>query len=102
MVGGVLGPLATGRAQGLCEADKHSDGIMTNKITGCAASHDDNTNVGIARESVQRRGDRVAHLLVEINSICTAQSNDGDSVGYSRRQNIGVHPSTSIGLPSFS
>src|SRR4029077_2202354 len=37
-----------------------------------------------------------------INSICTAQSNDGDSVGYSRRQNIGVHPSTSIGVPSIS
>src|SRR6266853_1786151 len=52
IVGRVLGPLATGRAQGLCEADKRSDGIMTNKITGCATSHDDNANVGVARESV--------------------------------------------------
>src|SRR6202040_1919304 len=42
IVGRVLGPLATGRAQGLCEADKRSDGIMTTKITGCAASHADN------------------------------------------------------------
>src|SRR6267142_1274396 len=91
IVGRVLGPLAAGRAQGLCEADKRSDGIMTNKITGCAASHDDNTNAGIARESVQRRGERVPHLLVEIDASCAAQCNDRNSIGYSCCQNIGVH-----------
>src|SRR3984893_12303696 len=91
IVGRVLGPLATGGAQGLCEADKRSDGIMTNKITGCAASHDDNANLGVARESVQRLGERVAHLLVEIDAPCAAQRNDRNAIGYSCRQNIGVH-----------
>src|SRR4051812_48469505 len=41
VVSRVLGPLATGSPQGLCEADERSDAKMTNKITGCAASHDD-------------------------------------------------------------
>src|SRR5258705_6889975 len=91
IVGRVLGPLATGRTQGLCQADKRSDGIMTNKITGCAAGDDATTNPGIARESVQRRGERVAHLLVEIDASCAAQCNDRNSIGYSCRQNIGVH-----------
>src|SRR6266404_2594251 len=91
IVGGVLGPLATGGAQGLCEADERSDGIMTNKITGCAASHDHNANLGVARESVQRRGERVPHLLVEVNALGAAQCNDRNPIGYSCRQNIGVH-----------
>src|SRR4029077_1038886 len=91
IVGRVLGPLATGGAQGLCEADKRSDGIMTNKITGCAASHDDNANVSVARESVQRRGERVPHLLVEVDARGAAQRNDRNSIGYCRGQNIGVH-----------
>jgi hypothetical protein len=64
---------------------------MTNKIAGCAASHDDNANVSVARESVQRLGERVAHLLVEIDALCAAQCNDRNSTGYSCRQNIGVH-----------
>src|SRR5262245_22255876 len=64
---------------------------MTNKITGCTASHDDNANVSVARESVQRIGERVAHLLVEIDAPRAAQCNDRNSVGYSCRQNIGVH-----------
>src|SRR5258706_4165240 len=91
VVGRVLRPLATGSAQGLCEADKRSDGIMTNKIAGCAASHDDNANIGVARESVQRRGERVAHLLVEIDAPCAAQCNNRNAIRYSCRQNIGVH-----------
>src|SRR5216683_109333 len=53
IVSRVLRPLATGSAQGLCEADKRSDGKMTNEITGRAASHDDNANVSGTRESVQ-------------------------------------------------
>src|SRR5258706_10077913 len=52
VVGRVLGPLATRSAQGLCELDKCSDGEMTNEVTGCAASHDDKANVGVAPVSV--------------------------------------------------
>src|ERR1700746_1213931 len=91
IVGRVFGPLATGGTQGLREADKRSDGIMTNKITRAPASHDDNANVGIARKSVQRRGERVPHLLVEIDASCAPQCNDRNSIGYSCRKNIGVH-----------
>src|SRR5262249_15343576 len=91
IVGRGLGPLATGSTQGLCEADKRSDGKMTNKIPGCAASHDDNANVRVARASVQRLGERVAHLLVEIDAPGAAQCNDRNAIGYSCRQNIGVH-----------
>src|SRR6266850_6803308 len=65
---------------------------MTIKITGRASSNDDNANVSVARESVQRVGERVAHLLVEIDAPCAAQRNDRNSVRYSCRQNIGVHP----------
>src|SRR5882762_3426135 len=64
---------------------------MTIKITGRASSNDDNANVSVARESVQRLGERVTHLLVEIDAPCAAQRNDRNSVGYSCRQNIGVH-----------
>ena len=64
---------------------------MTIEITGCAASHDDNANVGVARESVQRFGERVAHLRVEIDAPCAAQCNDRNSIGYCCRQNIGAH-----------
>src|SRR5262249_18040778 len=83
VVGGVLGPLAPGSAQGLCEADKRSDGKMPNKITGCAASHDDNAHVSVARASVQRLGECVAHLLVEIDAPGAAQCNDRNAIGYS-------------------
>jgi hypothetical protein len=61
---------------------------MTNKI---AASHDNNANAGVARESVQRLGERVAHLLVEIDAPCAAQGDDRNSIGYCCRQNIRVH-----------
>src|SRR5262245_58286546 len=64
---------------------------MTNKITRCTAGHDDYANLSVARESVQRLGERVAHLLVEIDARCAAQCNDRNSIGYSCRQNIGVH-----------
>src|SRR2546426_12797394 len=70
VVGGVLGPLATGSAQGFRDLDKRMDIKMTIEITGCAASHDDNANVGVARESVQRFGERVAHLRVEVDAFC--------------------------------
>src|SRR5712664_2486865 len=65
---------------------------MPIKITGRASSNEDNANVSVARASVQRLGERVAHLLVEIDAPCAAQRNDRNSVGYSCRQNIGVHP----------
>src|SRR5438128_452568 len=67
---------------------------MPIKITGRAASNDDNANLGVARESVQRLGERVAHLLVEIDAPCAAQCNDRNSIGYSCRQDIGVHRDT--------
>src|SRR6266481_10013959 len=69
VVGGVLGPLATGSAQGLRDLDKRRDIKMTIEITGCAASHDDNANVGVARESLQRFGERVAYLRVEVDAF---------------------------------
>jgi hypothetical protein len=84
-------PLPARISQGLCEADKHSDGEMTNKIAGRAAGQDDNANVGVARESLQRLGERVAHLRVEEDALCAPQCNDRYSIGYSCRQNIGVH-----------
>jgi hypothetical protein len=71
---------------------KKDDGTKTSTLViGCAASHDDNANARVARESVQRLGERVAHLLVEIYVPCAAQCNDRNSIGYSCCQNIGVH-----------
>jgi hypothetical protein len=64
---------------------------MTNKVTGCAASHDDNANLSVARESVQRFGERDAHLVIHVDAPCAAQCNDRNSICYSCRQNIGVH-----------
>jgi hypothetical protein len=64
---------------------------MTTKITGRAASHDDNANLSVARESVQRLGECVAHLRVEIDAPCVAQCNDRNSIDDSCRENIGVH-----------
>src|SRR3989441_13165718 len=64
---------------------------MTIEITGCAASHDDNANVGAARESVQRFGERVAHLRVEVDAFCATKRNHRNSIGCSCRQNLGVH-----------
>ena len=46
------------------------------------------------RDSVQGLGERVAHLLVEIDAPCAAQGDDRNSIGYSCRQNIGVHHSS--------
>jgi hypothetical protein len=91
VVGRVLGPLAAGSAQGLCDFDKRRNIKMTIKITGRAASHDDNANLSVARESVQRLGECVAHLRVKIDAPCAAQCNDRNAIGYSCRQNIGIH-----------
>jgi hypothetical protein len=75
---------------------------MTNKVTGCAASHDDNANLSVARESVQRLGERDAHLVIHVDAPCAAQCNDRNSISYSCRQNIGVHRvllRPDVGLP---
>ena len=42
---------------------------MTIEITGRASSHHDYTNVRVARELVQRFGERVAHLSIEIDAL---------------------------------
>src|SRR2546426_10359245 len=91
IIGRVLGPLATGSTQGLREADQHTDVKMTIKITRRASSNDDNANGSVACKSVQRLGERIAHLRVEIDAPCAAQCNDRNSIGYFCRQNIGVH-----------
>src|SRR2546428_1358353 len=91
IIGRVLGPLATGGTQGLCESDQHTDVKMTIKITGRAPGNDDYANTSVARELFQRLGDRVAHLRVEIHAPCAAQRNNRNSIGYLCRQNIGVH-----------
>src|SRR5437899_12716382 len=64
---------------------------MTIKITGRASSNDDNANTSVARELVQRLGERFAHLLVEMDAPCAAQCNHRNSIGYFCRQNISVH-----------
>ena len=70
---------------------------MTIKITGRAASDDDNANFRIAGETVERFGKRVAHLLGEINVLGAAQGDDGYSIGYRCSQNVCTH----WGLPSL-
>ena len=64
---------------------------MANKITGRAARHDDDANIRIPGETVQRLGERVAHLLVEIDALWAAQCNECDSVGHARGENVGGH-----------
>ncbi len=91
VVGSVLGPLATGGAERLGDLDERGDVEMTIEVTGRAASHDDDTNVGVARECVQRVGEHVAHLCVEVDALWAAQGNDGNSIGHSCRQSISVH-----------
>src|SRR6266403_208649 len=102
VVGGVLGPLATGSAQGFRDLDERRDIKMTIEITGCAARHDDNANVEVAGESVQRFGERVAHLRVEVDAFCATKCNHRNSIGCFCRQNIGVHqpPSFFINVTS--
>src|SRR5258708_28201004 len=82
VVGRVLGPLAAGSAQGLCDFDKRRNTKMTIEITRGASGHHDYTNVRVARESVQRLGEHVAHLSIEIDALWTAQCNDRNSVGH--------------------
>src|SRR6267142_2393502 len=91
IVGRVLGPLAAGSAQGLGDLDKRRNTKMTIEITRGASGHHDYTNVGVARESVQRLGECVTHLRVEIDALCAPESDDRNSVSHFRRQNIGVH-----------
>jgi len=91
IVGGILWPLTAGSAQGLGDFDERWDAKVTIKITRRAAGYDDNANVEIARKSLQHLGQRVAHLLVEINARCASQGDDCNSIGYSRRQNIVLH-----------
>ncbi len=64
---------------------------MTIEIAGRASSNDDNANLRVTRELVQRFGEHVAHLNIEIDALWAAQCNDRNSVGHSCRQNIGVH-----------
>src|ERR1700730_11445682 len=83
-------------SSGLARTDAYawrqrSDGKMTDKITGCAASHDDNAIARIAGESVEDLGERITHLRIEIDSLGATQCDHRDSIGYSRRQNIRVH-----------
>src|SRR5216683_5021059 len=59
IVGRVVGPLATGSAQRLCDFDKCRDIEMTVEIAGRAACHDNDANARIAREFLQRLGERV-------------------------------------------
>src|SRR5713226_5243223 len=91
IVGRVLGPLAAGSAQGLGDLDKRRNTKMTIEITGRPSSNDDNANLSVAREMVQRLGERVAHLSIEVDALWAAQCNDRNSVGHFCRQNIGVH-----------
>ncbi len=63
---------------------------MTIEITGRASSHHDNADVSVTRELVQSLGEHVTHLAIEIDALCAAQFNDGNSIGYSGRENIGV------------
>src|SRR6266852_6482784 len=96
-----LGPLATGRAHRLREADEFRYRIVTNKGTRPSACHDDDANVGVASALVQRLEERVARLLVDIDASCAAEGNDGDSVDYSCCQNVGVHGAPQLESPSL-
>ncbi len=91
IVGRVLGPLAAGSAQGFSDLDKRRNMKMTIEITGRTSGHDDYTNIGIARESVQRFGEYVTHFSIEINALWAAQLNHRNSIGYFGCQNISVH-----------
>src|SRR6202521_5020394 len=96
-----LGPLATGRAHRLREADEFRYRIVTNKRTGRSACHDDDANVSVASALVQRLTERVARLLVDIDASCAAEGHDGDSVDYSCCQHVGVHRAPQLESPSL-
>jgi len=87
----VVRPLAPGGAHGFGEFDKGRNAEMTVEIPRSPTSYDDHTNVGIARELLQRLSESVAHFSVEINALCTAQGNDRNSVRGSCKQNVHVH-----------
>ena len=47
---------------------KKDDGTKTSTLViGCAASHDDNANVSVARESVKRIGERTLILVKQLD-----------------------------------
>jgi hypothetical protein len=49
---------------------KKEDGTKTSTLViGCAASHGDNANVSVARESAKHIGERVTHLFIEICAL---------------------------------
>src|SRR5581483_1950022 len=60
------------------------------------------TQARVARESVQRLGEWVAHLCVEMDGLRAAKRNDCNSIGYSCRQYIGVHRALLACEVSFS
>src|SRR6267378_2649609 len=86
-----LGPLATGRAHRLREANEFWYRIVTNKRTGHSACHDDDANVRVAGALAQRLEEGVARLLVDIDTSCAAERDDGDSIDDSCCQHVGVH-----------
>src|SRR3984893_7900785 len=91
VVGRVLGPLATGRPEGLRDLNKRWDIEVTIEITRCATGDDDHANGGIACQTFQSFGKNVPHLGVEVDALCAAQRHDRDSIGYGCRENVGVH-----------
>src|ERR1700730_8734683 len=91
MIRGVVGPLAAGSADGFREAQERTTGKVTDKIPRGPASYNNDANTGIPGESFQHRRERVTHLLVEVNPLCTTESGDSNSIVYTRRKNIGVH-----------
>src|SRR6266850_8405384 len=86
-----LGPLATGRAHRLREANEFWYRIVTNKRTGRSACHGDDANARVASAFAQRLKEGVARLLVDIDASFSAEGKDRDSIDDSSCQNVGVH-----------
>src|SRR6266852_541903 len=86
-----LGPLATGRAHRLSDANEFGYRIVTNKRTGRSACHDDDANVRVASALAQCLKEGVARLLVDIDASFSAERNDRNSIDDSCCQNVGVH-----------
>src|SRR5882672_3734070 len=91
VVSRVVGPLAAGSAEGLGELQERGDRKVASEIPGRAARQYHGANIGIPSVTIQRRGERVAHLRVEIDSPGTTQRNDCDSLDHARGQNVGGH-----------
>ncbi len=65
---------------------------MTIEITGCAAGHDDDANAGVARPFLQRLGEHVTHLRIEVDALCAPQGDNRNCVGYSGREGGNIRP----------